>query len=151
MKEQVNIIPEGHVTIFTIDRDGKRDLILDKKNAILANAKTIISKCVAGVNYHIDNIVAYNSAIILASAPITTITYPASNQVEFTSIFDFTSWSGICDELRLTSSIGGDFSQLTGLNLIKNTSVQLGIVWRITFSDCPAPVVTSGDFNGDFF
>lgn len=150
MKEIVNIILEGFVTIFTIDKNGKRDLVLEKKNMILPNAKTILARCIAGVNYHIDNIVAYNSNVILASAPITVITYPDFNSVEFTAIFDYTDWSGVADELRLTSSIGGDFSQIIDLNITKDTTVQLGIVWKITFNDCAVFPVPPGDFSPDF-
>lgn len=148
--ENVNIIPSGFVTIYSIDKKGKKNILL-KKNMILGNAKTIITKCIAGINYHIDNIVAYNLNVLLASAPITSIIYPAFNSVQFTSIFDFLDWDpiNVADELRLTSSIGGDFSQLTNINLIKSNSVQLGIVWKITFNDC-AVDPGLGDFNNDF-
>lgn len=152
MKENLDFIPHGEVKIFTINDKGKRKNIFHKKNMILGNAKTIITKCIAGVNYHIDNIVAYNSASILASAQISTITYPTFNSVEFTAIFDYLDWdpTNICDELRLTSSIGGDFSQLTNITILKNNSQQLGVVWKITFNDCPVIPIPGGDFNDDF-
>lgn len=126
----------GWVKIWSISRDGKKQLLVNQKNALVLNAKKIIAYALANQSgYYIDTIKAYKSSGLLATSPLVTYSFPTSEKVKFTTRFNETSFNDTLDEIRLTSIGGGDFSIVTGLSVLKDNTLQLQIEWLLTIND----------------
>lgn len=130
ISDQLIIKPQGKVNIKIWDITTP-DFIVNTFNAILENSKVIIAKTIGGnINFSINQIKVYSGGILLATA-IPVISFPISNKTEFFAEFDTTSFTGTVDELRLCSSVGGDFSQITGISITKNNIQNMSVKWSI--------------------
>lgn len=135
MNQLLNTEVKGWVKIFAI-RGDQRELILDQKNAVLTNAKKIIAHTIGqDPTMAIDTIEVYKASGLLADQSTLTISFPpGDNIVKFSGRFDEGSFNDTLDELRLKSSIGGDFSQVTGLSVLKDNTMQIEIEWILTIN-----------------
>jgi hypothetical protein len=131
IKDNLIIKPEGKVQIRVWESNDPLVKLLNKFNAIVDNSKIIIAKCIGGNNaYHIDTIEVYALGVLLKKG-IPVISFPISNKTEFFVEFDAPSFSGTVDEIRLVSGIGGPFSQITGISVIKSSTQNMSIKWTI--------------------
>jgi hypothetical protein len=127
----------GWVRIFSIDIDGNKNLLVDKKNALVNNARKIIAYTLGRQSgYAIDTISVYKAGVLLADSPLVLISFPAGDdKVRFNARFNEASFDDTLDELKLASSLGGIFSELSGLSVYKSSSIQLEIEWILTINN----------------
>jgi hypothetical protein len=111
---------------------GSPEIVYDGPNALTALAKVIIATLLGGTVSPLDTLSVVASSVILANGTSFTVTYTAPGQVRFTASFDGASFNGTFDELRLTSSVGGDFSTKTGLAITKTSAQSMVVSWRVT-------------------
>jgi len=134
VKEKIPSV-KGWIKVYGIDKDGNRFLLEDRSNALVPNAKTILTYLLGGQSTSaITNILVYKAAGLLATSPFLTVSYPSSDEVKFTTRFNEASFNDTLDELRLISAVGGDFSIVTGLSLLKDNTLQLEIEWLLTIN-----------------
>lgn len=123
---------KGWITIWGIDKDGNKHLLVDQKNTLVLNAKTIIANTLGGTPaFYLDLIFCYKASAPLAGRG-TVVTYPSADSVKFASLFDESSFNDTLDEVRLRSFAGGEFSAVTGLSVLKDNTLQLSIEWLLT-------------------
>lgn len=130
-------IPKGWIKIWGIDKGNKRILLEDRSNALVENARKIIAHSLAGDSqYFIDTIEVYKAAALLATSPGLTISYPAGDKtVKFITRFDEASFNDTLDEVKLISSTGGIFSEVSGLSVLKDNTLKLEIEWILTINN----------------
>lgn len=129
-------MPKGWITIYGIDKEGNRKLLVDRKNALVANSKKIMVHTLGqDSSYAITNIEVYKAASLLATSPLLTISFPVGDtSVKFTARFNEASFNDTFDELKLVSTAGGIFSEVTGLSVLKDNTLQLEIEWLLTIN-----------------
>lgn len=126
---------KGWVKITGINSKGEKIILLDRKNALVDNARTILAHSIAGDNnYKLDLIELYKAGNLLSSSPYLTPSYPDNHRVKFSTRFDENSFNDTFDELRLKSSSTGDFSIITGVNVEKDNTVKMEIEWILTIN-----------------
>lgn len=126
---------KGWLKITAFYSDGSKKVVVDQHNDLTTNAPTIIANVLGGTpSFNLDVILAYKASALLASSPGLSITFPASNRVNFNALFDEASFNDTLDELRIGSVVGGDFSAVTGLSILKDNLLQLSIDWLLTIS-----------------
>jgi hypothetical protein len=123
---------KGRLKIYSVSSDNQRVLLVDKNNAILPNASDIVAKLLANYTWPISHIWAYKANNPLASASVTYDPGVPAGQAVFRARFIENSFNDVFDELRLASANGGDFSQITGLSVLKDNTLQLEVEWHIT-------------------
>jgi len=125
----------GWIKIIGIKPNGERIVLVDKKNALVINAKKIIAQTLGQQSlFSINTVEVYKTGGLLASTSMIP-TFPADEKVKFNGRFNETSFNDTLDEIRLTSTIGGQFSVVTGLSVLKNNTLQLEIEWLLTIND----------------
>lgn len=125
---------KGWLKITAIDSKGNEHILVDRKNALVSNAKTIIANALAATpGFFINLITCYKLGGVLAARGVT-ITFPSVNQITFSAFFDQASFNDTLDEVRLGSTVGGDFSQVIGLSVFKDNTLQLTIDWQLTIT-----------------
>lgn len=134
MKEIINIGIKGHLKIWIVDKDGERILFDDHNDVDTIPALDIIRRCISGEDKPIDLVACYKAAVLLASKSFTSISYGGTEDVTYTSLFTFGDFNDTLDEIRLVSSILGNFSTVTGLSITKTDAQELGISWTLTFN-----------------
>jgi len=133
--DNINISYKGEVKIYAI-RGGSSELIYDDSNLILENAKKILVHAVGGDNYVINAIEVYKTSVKLAEDLSLQVEYPIGDKhVKFFAFFDEASFNDTIDEIRLVSSVGGNFAEVTGLSHTKDDLTQLQIEWKITINN----------------
>lgn len=133
--EQINLGVKGWVTIKGIKPDGKEITLVDQPNALVDNARTMMAYLLGRQpSYSIDKIDVYKASGLLATSSFLTVTFPDANQVKFTTRFSESSFNDTLDELRLGSAIGGDFSVITDLSVLKGNTLQLQVEWLLTIN-----------------
>lgn len=134
-KESYQSHAVGWVKIWGTDKDGKRHLLVDKKNAIQPNSRNIVAKLLAGLSSaSLDQISVWNAGVLLANNTTFAVSSPTTDTVVCNARFDEASFSGAFDELRVGSIGYGDFSTLTGISATKTLTLQLHIEWIITIN-----------------
>lgn len=123
---------KGHVVIKARKPGGQWGVILDRKNAITADAPLIISKALAGETGWIINRIQCLKASAELAIETTTYTFPATGKVQFESTFSLASFNDTLDEIRLTNATNNDFSTITGLAITKSDEVELNIQWLLS-------------------
>ena len=123
---------KGHIVVRTRKPGEDWQVVVDRKNAITANATTLISKALAGETGWIINRIQCLKASAELAIETVTKTYPAAGKVQFESTFSTSSFDDTLDELRLTSVLGGDFSTVTGLSIAKSSTIELNIQWLLS-------------------
>ena len=135
MQEQVNLKGKGEVSI-TLIKGGVRTPLF-KTNLITTNARNICAKALIDEDYQINQIKAFNTGTQLAN--ITNLTrrfvQNEDNAIEFVARFIESDFDGTVTELNLESAIGGIFSELTGLSVVKDGQSQLEVLWKITINN----------------
>lgn len=103
-------------------------------NALTSDAPLVLAKCLSGdATYAINAVSAYKAGNPLATVDVTTITYPSANSVEFYALFSTTDFNDTLDELRLVCNDAPvDFSQLTGLSILKDNTKSMAVTWKVT-------------------
>jgi hypothetical protein len=124
---------KGEVEFILLSSSG--DIIFQKKNQIQADAQEVIAKALASQDY-IKSIKVYKTAGLLASANVT-YTFPTSDSVKFSALFDEASFNDTLDEARLVSNAALEFSIITALSILKSNTNRLLINWKITINDIP--------------
>lgn len=125
---------KGWLKVIAIEDNGTEHILVDKANALVSNAPTIIANALAGTSgWFLDTITALKTGSPLASIGVTP-TFPAPGQVQFAGVFSTTSFNDTLDELDLSSTIGQGFSAVTGLSIFKGNTLQLSIQWLLTIS-----------------
>lgn len=123
---------KGWITIYGIDKQGNKHILVDRKNTLVTNAKTIIANVLGAVpSYALDTITCLKASAPL-SAKNVSYSFPASDKVKFTALFDEASFNDTLDEVQLSSAAGGQFSSVTGLSVFKGNTLQLSIEWLLT-------------------
>jgi len=108
MGDKVNITGsvKGHLVVKGRTEGGKWFTLVDQKNALVMNAKTIVAKALAGeVGWKIDSIKAIKNNAVLATGA-TTVSFPSPEMVEFQTLFGLAAFNDTIDELRLSSVVG---------------------------------------------
>lgn len=122
----------GHIKITKFNAQGDARVIVDRANLILANSDAIVAKLLGGTaNWNLDRIGVYKATSLIIANSITSVSYPATNSVKFAAYFSTSDFNDTIDEVRLASAIGGDFSQVTGLSVTKDSTQELLIEWTI--------------------
>ena len=130
----INYNARGDVWITRIDSKSKH-LVFEDHNLILENAKKIFVNAIGGNAFVVDTIQVKKSGGLLAEATVM-VDFPAGDdKVRFTARFDEASFNDTLDEIRLVSSAGGDFAEITGLSIAKDSLNQLEIVWQVTLNN----------------
>lgn len=124
---------KGNITLRWISK-GNTIKTLEIENEVVSNGLTIIAKCLAGEDYHLNGIQAYKAGVLLAEADYFNYTFVPLNQVIFTAVFNEASFDDTLDELRLISSTGGQFSRVEGLSIAKASDVSLALDWKLTLN-----------------
>ena len=133
--DNINISYKGEVKIYAIRGDSS-ELIYDDSNLILENAKKILVHAAGGDSYVIDTIEVYKTSVKIAEDLSLQVEYPIGDKsVKFFATFDEASFNDTLDEIRLVSSVGGDFAEVTGLSHTKDGVTQLQIEWTITINN----------------
>lgn len=122
---------KGWVTIWAIEGD-KRSKVYDDHNALTADAKEILTQLLAGQAWGINKISAVKASSTLADTPSLAFTFPTTDSVEFTGLFDEASFNDTLDEIQLWSNGGKKFSTVTGLAVFKSNLLKLQITWKLT-------------------
>jgi len=134
LKESFNSRTRGWLKIIAIDEHGVRNTLVDQKNTILANARDIVARLLAGeVDAKLDVIECYKAGAQLASSS-TTATYVTTDTVQFLATFPPGSFSDTVDEVRLSSGARGTFSQVTGLSANKTLQMGLAVEWTLSIN-----------------
>jgi hypothetical protein len=121
----------GHILIRGRKAGGEWEVLEDRKNALVANAQTIIAKVLGGTSsFKLDRIQCLKTAGILATETVS-VSYPATDQVKFESTFSEASFNDTLDQVKLQSLDGGDFSSVTGLAVSKSNLIELNIQWTL--------------------
>jgi hypothetical protein len=128
MNNKVKLGIKGYIKIY---RNGK--LIHEQPNTIQHGAYTILRRVVVGDTGFINEIQVFKTTFMLASSPITQITYSGTNKVTVIAIFDETSFNDTFDEMRLEGASAWDFSKVTGLAIAKDNLSQIAIEWTLEF------------------
>lgn len=123
---------KGHIVVKARKPGGEWEVIVDRKNAITANAPTLISKALAGETGWVINRIECLKASAQLAIETVSKSYPSAGKVQFESTFGLTSFNDTLDELRLTSLDGGNFSTVTGLSIAKSDEVELNIQWLLS-------------------
>lgn len=109
---------------------GPNGLIEERKeNLVVANALTIMAKAIMGQSL-IDQVTLLKASVVLASVGVT-YTLAAADTAQFIATFDETSFNDTLDEASLESSADGQFSDITGLSILKDNTMRLIITWTI--------------------
>lgn len=131
-----NKVVSGRITIYKI-KNGRKYLILARKNTILANAKFILAKqLMQDRSADLTQIRLFNGGALQANGIISTRVYLDPNEVQFATTFTEDSFSGAITQMYLSPAdpvAMGDFSQVTGLALNKANNEQLQITWNIKY------------------
>ena len=134
IKDIISLSASGVVSFYAINSTGQMNL-LTRKNAILPNAKYLISRLLMKDSAaNITNVRIYNGGVLKADNVITNYTYVNPNEVEYSSLFPAASFEGAYDKITLGASDSvnmGDFSQAIGLALNKLIADDLLIAWNI--------------------
>lgn len=122
----------GDLVVLAREEGGEWFKLLEKKNALVTNAKKVISRALAGeTGWKIDSIKAIKAGNTLATG-LATYTYPSDDKVKFETIFSLGSFNDTIDEVRLCSTTGGDFSMIFGISINKPNTLELSIQWQLT-------------------
>lgn len=136
MNTLANFKPSGWITVIKLKETGK-EVLIDKKNSILADAKQIMAKCLGGNdNYLPTHINVYSPGTILIASVVCTPSFPSSNVVKYTAIFDEASFDGDFNEAFLSASgVSLDFAD-SGVFATQNKSAteRIAITWEITIN-----------------
>jgi hypothetical protein len=139
MKDTIDLskIASGSIKVYKIV-NGKRFLILARKNTILANAKYLLARMLMRDSTgNIYSIRMFNGGALQAVGVISGMIYLNPNEIQFSTLFDEASFSGAVTQMFLSPQdpvLMGDFSQVTGLALNKLITEQLQITWNIKFN-----------------
>ena len=134
MEEQVKFKIHGYIKAWQI-KDDVRTLVLSRRNAIVGNAKNIVAHCLGGDSaYKIDEISVHKVSTQLAAVTPVLVSYPAFNEVRFNARFTHVSFNDTVDELNLSSSIHGKFSEKIGVSIFKDDTMELEIQWTLTIN-----------------
>jgi hypothetical protein len=137
MIEKTNTLIEGFFKVTHYDKQGLVIKETDwQHNEIIANAPIILARLLGGQPWNIDTIAVMKAGTIIATAPITTVTYPSFEEVQVNALFDEVSFNDTIDELQLISSIGGTFSKVIDLSFEKNSEQTMGIQWKLKLTFC---------------
>lgn len=139
MKETVDILIEGHLTITAI-KDGVEEVLYDDHNALLPNYKNVVRRALAGQpGYFIDRMKVLKASTELANVPVTNYEFIplTDNEVKFSAVFNQGSFNDTLDEAVLYSDLGGDFSQVLGLSILKDDQTNLQIDWTLKIINQP--------------
>lgn len=135
LKENLNIHIKGEVKIYAL-KGSSRKLIYEDNNVILANAKKILVHAIGGDPFIVDKIQVYKTSVQLAEDDNLIVEYPSGDKsVKFFALFNEASFNNTLDEIRLVSTNGGLFAQITGLNHTKDDITQLQVEWKITINN----------------
>ncbi len=127
LKERMGKGTRGWITYQLIGPNG---LIEERKeNLVVANALTIMAKAIMGQSL-IDQVTLLKASVVLASVGVT-YTLAAADTAQFIATFDETSFNDTLDEASLESSADGQFSDITGLSILKDNTMRLIITWTI--------------------
>lgn len=134
LKEITRVSARGEVSFYRIINNEKQ-LIKTRSNAILPNAKNIITRLLIGQNeYGLSNIRVFNGLTLLANGPISSKVFTDTGEAQFGAVFDGPSFNGTYTSVTLgteDNGITGDFSIADGLNFTKGPSEMLLITWNI--------------------
>lgn len=139
MKDKMNFQVKGHLTITEI-KDGEYTVIFDDSNALVPNYKNVIRRALGGeVGSIVNEVKALKASSVLATAPVTIVDYIAltDNEVKFTAVFNPASFNDTIDEVILSSSNAGDFSQVLGLSITKDNLTNLQVDWTLKIINQP--------------
>lgn len=126
--------PKGKLVIQLFE--GKR-LVKEilTKNAVTTNGEALLLGCLAGYDYHVDQLKVYKSGGVLATSPLSVTSYtPGTPSLTFTATFDENSFNDTADELRLhTSSNGTIFSIVSGQSVTKSNAQRMIVTWTLEY------------------
>lgn len=140
INQTINFKTKGWVTIFAIKDNGERELVLDKSNALTADAAKIIARLLSGdTPWALDRIQAFKgtipSPILLSNGATPTVTYPADDQVVIKVVFDKPSFNDTLTHLRMGNTANNlDFSIISGLSIAKDNTLQLEVNWKLVIN-----------------
>jgi hypothetical protein len=126
----------GQYRIYLIKKNGEIEDYGWSKNEIVANASVIVTRLLGQQPWSIDRISALKANAILDAGEITAVDFDAFNVVRFTRVISAEAFNDTVDEIQLISSVGGLFSRVTGLNIVKDDTISLGIQWKLTTYFC---------------
>lgn len=130
MNQEVKLEVKGHLKVYCL-KTGK--IFYNDHNALVTNAIEVIRRCLGSSGF-IDTITAKKNGNVLATETVSSINFavaPNNNEVMFKAVFDEASFNDTLDELRLSSSTDGDFSEVLGLSILKDNATQIGIEWTL--------------------
>lgn len=127
LKERMGGRTRGWMTYQLIGPNG---LIEERKeNLVVANALTIMAKAIMGQSL-VDQVTMLKASVALASVGVT-YTLAAADTAQFVAVFDEASFNDTLDEASLESVADGQFSDITGLSILKDNTMRLIITWTI--------------------
>lgn len=134
MQQTINLNFKGDLEIKLFDKDN--NLIWEKfiHNTLLDNYKNIVRRALAG-EAELDQIIAYDEfGGVLYIGTISQVTHngTVNNKSTFICTFSESSFDGTIAEVVLCSSLHGEFSRVSGLDLTKTSTQVLQIAWTLT-------------------
>jgi hypothetical protein len=133
-KEAFKFAARGVVCIYAM-KDDKKELQATSNNAVLPNAKYLISRLLMKDSAaNIANIRVYNGAILLAIGIISVYNYVNPNEVHYEALIPADAFSGLYTKIVLGPAddvLMGNFSEVSGLALNKLLADPLLITWNI--------------------
>ena len=135
MRETVNVAVKGWLKVYGILPNGERIVLLDRPNTIVNNARTIVAKALGNTTWAgLNKVKAWKAAVLLSDNNSMVITYPGTYEVQFNARFSTGSFNDTLDELSLESSTLGRFSEVTGLSVFKDNTMQMEVEWKLTIN-----------------
>lgn len=127
MQEELNLKISGHLFI----QDDKGDVLYDDHNALTLNANNVVRRALAS-EPAINRMVAYYQGNEVGRTTVAGVLYPAADQVTFQASFSKELFNSNIDRISLNSNTSGEFSEVTGLTLVKDGDTKMSIDWTIT-------------------
>jgi archaellin len=137
LKEKLNPAWRGWIKIYGILPDGSKVVLADQHNAVVANALTVMAKALGGdLDAGLNRIKVKKAGVTLSNnSSALIVSYPASNEVQFNGRFIESSFNDTFDEITLESTVQGMFSQVVGLSINKDNTMQMEIEWKLTIDN----------------
>lgn len=129
-KDKAKLKITGHLKVWN-EKTGQ--VYYDDHNDLTGDAQEIISKIIASTD-KLSQITAMKASVDLASAAITVVTYPTTNQVSMKATFSEASFNDTLDEFQLRQGPTNVFSTVTGLSITKDDVTQMAVTWVLTIN-----------------
>jgi hypothetical protein len=136
-KDNINASIKGEVEIYALLKDGSRELLLSKDNALQVVAKRMIFQGLSGdlVNGKLSSVALYKNShtTLLALATVSSWDHSVADELTMTAVLAPGYFDDTITSLALINSALVEFSVLTGFSVYKDLTTAIEVKWKLTF------------------